>query len=842
MGFTRHLSAIGKGDIPKAGGKGASLSEMINFGVPVPPGFVILSSAFDNFLEEKGLERRINGILSKVDGNSVKSIEKASKSIKSAILKAEIPDNIKVQIAERFKELKSTFVAVRSSATAEDSAATSWAGQLETYLNTTPKTLMSNVKRCWASLYSTRAISYRFENRLHRTKISVAVVVQKMIESECSGVAFSAHPVTQNRDQIVIEAGYGLGEAVVSGQITPDNYVVDKKTIKIVSKEVSQQEKALVRAKAGSNHWVDIKKRGSNQKLSDKEIIGLSRLVSRIEDHYGFPCDIEWAMEKGKLYITQSRPITTLTKSVAPKAEGLGNVIKILEEYAWKLTWHGDVPPLDNIWQRDQGWVDQLNRIGGFSIKYYIDFFNGPVVTQYDPVEDRKDVLNTIRDRFQNNSKYIPEGLQDYNRLVEVDINGLKLIAEKALKAKNMSTEELIRLFETSRKHFTYNSAINSYCEYVEPALSPILGAYLTNRLSELGKEKEVNIYLTKLTTPLKPTEFSLERDAFFKMLDKIKERRIESRTLKSKEKFREYIEKNHQVKGLLLKHLKNFDWLLIVDNKPMSFENLEGEIYNYIIRKESDYSIERQSLGDLLAKGPALEAKKVIAELKPSASTLSLINGLQEVAYIRTQTNVIFNKSTYLMIPFYTEIARRLNISYAELKLLFPDDIIDLLKTGKPAKELIKERAPLTVYVVYGNKRYLFTGADAQTIQKALSMKLNFKKEDAYELKGTPVNLGVAKGNVKVLMNSKQASKILNGEILVAKTTTVSLVPAMRKAAAILTETGGITSHAAIVSRELGVPCIVGVENATTILKDGDFIEVNADNGTIKIIKRGKS
>lgn len=290
MELTRNFQNISKIDTAIAGGKGASLGEMINAGIPVPPGFVILSSAFEKFLEETDLNVEIDSILHTASHKEMHTVENASEKIKALILGAEMPKDIADEIQKFFKNLGAKYVAVRSSATAEDSVIAAWAGQLESYFNTTEENLLENVKKCWASLFTPRAIFYRFEKSLHKQKISVAVVVQKMIESEKSGVAFSVHPVTQDKNQLIIEAGFGLGEAIVSGQITPDSFVVEKEPRRIVDKNIQTQK----------------------QVLSDSEILELSELILKIENHFGFPVDIEWAKEKDKFYITQSRPITTL--------------------------------------------------------------------------------------------------------------------------------------------------------------------------------------------------------------------------------------------------------------------------------------------------------------------------------------------------------------------------------------------------------------------------------------------------------------------------------------------------------------------------------------------------
>lgn len=301
MKFIKTFGQLSKLDAAIAGGKGASLGEMTHMDILVPPGFVVSADAFERFLEETDLDVEVDSILHSVNHKKIHTVETASEKIKELILYEDMPRDIALEIKAAFKKLGAKYVAVRSSATAEDSQSAAWAGQLESYLNTTEKHLLENVKKCWASLFTPRAIFYRFEKNLHKQKISVAVVVQKMVESEKSGIAFSVHPVTEDRNQLIIEAGLGLGEAIVSGQITPDSYVVEKQPRRIIDKNVQIQSRGLYRAKDGSstssgqaNEWRDIPNaNGKKQVLSDGEILKLSKIILRIENHYGFPCDIE---------------------------------------------------------------------------------------------------------------------------------------------------------------------------------------------------------------------------------------------------------------------------------------------------------------------------------------------------------------------------------------------------------------------------------------------------------------------------------------------------------------------------------------------------------------------
>lgn len=274
--FIKEFKDITRFDVALVGGKGASLGEMTLSGILVPPGFVVTTETFKTYNNQ------------------------------------EIPIDVQEKILKAFDKLRSERVAVRSSAVAEDSLTASWAGQLESYLNVPREDLIKSIRNCWNSIRSERALSYAAEQNLSEEKLSVAVIVQKMIESEVSGVMFTVNPITKNPNEIMIEAGFGLGELLVQGLITPSNFVIDKKTFRIISRDIQIQDKMLI-FKDGKNQGIRLsKKEGSKQALTDKQLRELARIGTNIEKHYDFPQDIEWAMEKDKFHILQSRPITTL--------------------------------------------------------------------------------------------------------------------------------------------------------------------------------------------------------------------------------------------------------------------------------------------------------------------------------------------------------------------------------------------------------------------------------------------------------------------------------------------------------------------------------------------------
>ncbi len=313
-------------DIPVVGGKNASLGEMINAGLPVPPGFAVTAYSYEKFLEETHLAEKIYEVINEVitDKNDPKLYDVASKKIRELIEKTAVPKEIETAIRAAYKKmnkrlnLKETFVAVRSSATAEDLPDASFAGQQETFLNIRGSVdLMDKVRKCWSSLFTPRAIFYRNEKGFAHEKVFISVGVQKMVNSRAAGVMFTINPISGDPEEIMIEANYGLGETVVSGVVNPDNYLVDKKTVAIKERRISKKNIQYLRdPKTGSTVHLEIPE--DRQKVpcvSDEEVFKLAELAKRIERHYGKAMDIEWAIDQDlpfpeNMFIVQARPET----------------------------------------------------------------------------------------------------------------------------------------------------------------------------------------------------------------------------------------------------------------------------------------------------------------------------------------------------------------------------------------------------------------------------------------------------------------------------------------------------------------------------------------------------
>ncbi|NLA30961.1 MAG: phosphoenolpyruvate synthase, partial [Methanomicrobiales archaeon] len=317
------LEEIKKEDIISVGGKGASLGEMTSLGLPVPKAFVVTAQAFRKFLIEKGIEDTVFRRLERLDVDDNDALESVSREVQDIVLSVDIPDHIKEDIIDAYARMGANgeVVAVRSSATAEDLPEASFAGQQETFLNVLgDDDLLEAVHRCWASLYGARAIYYRAKQGFDDRGVNIAVVVQDLIRSEKSGVLFTSHPVT-GEPLTIVEGSWGLGEAVVSGSVSPDNYVFDLRSGRVVDRLIAEKEIMIVPEGERGVKTVNL---SSEERiapvLSDDEVARLATFGEIAEEHYGVPQDIEWAIVGDEIFILQSRPITTIRQPDIPRA------------------------------------------------------------------------------------------------------------------------------------------------------------------------------------------------------------------------------------------------------------------------------------------------------------------------------------------------------------------------------------------------------------------------------------------------------------------------------------------------------------------------------------------
>jgi pyruvate,water dikinase len=794
MNYTKPFLNLSKKDTEIAGGKGASLGEMLNAGIPVPDGFVVLSTTFDAFLKEADLIQEIDAILEKVDHKTISSVESASEKIQELIKNADMPESIVTEVLSEFKRLDTEFVAVRSSATAEDGLYHAWAGQLESYLNTTQEDLLEKVQHCWASLFTPRAIFYRFEKGLHDTHISVAVVVQKMVNSEKSGITFSVHPVTEDRNQLIIEAGLGLGEAIVSGSVTPDSYVVEKEPRNIIDININHQNRALYRKPEGGNDWKDLGDTGKEQVLNQEEILKLSEIILAIEDHYGFPCDIEWAYEGGKFYIVQSRPITTLTGKEFVQLSNVENYLKGIDT--------------KHITKQE----------GNFSHLIYMSL--------------------------------MPEVFSPYiSRYYNFDFEKALFISKPKYGILFFNMEKYLQVSRVSFDHFLESENLESFKEFAD--------------FTDAGKKIQ-NLY--------KETDlFSLIEKSETELLKEIRQAYLLYWDILSSSIFSEAVYED-LVKELYLKvggqeadfsgffskgSLLAFEsFALRFDKQLLAYskdKNTKEAIW--IFADYYDAPTEKEFL---------LKEEQALREKGGEKSILSEIN--------RIETEINNNKK--LQSPYYQTLSPHLKklFDYMQLSMETRDirkdplqRIITLISYLAKAllykQEIPLELAPFAMYQDFFSETYkeseyknlLEKRKNSVVLLTALGPKYEFSDPDTAieqvyavinkgdattEIKGNPASKGYVSGRARIILSEVDFHKFESGDILITSMTRPEFVPLMKMAKAVVTDEGGITCHAAIVSRELDIPCVIGTNMATRLLKDGDEIDVDANNGVVRIIK----
>lgn len=794
MELLRNFNKINKNDVLLAGGKGASLGEMIQANIPVPPGFVIFSSAFEQFIKETDLNIEIEAILDSVNHKEIHTVENASEKIKALILETEIPQNIVKEIQKNFKDLNAKYVAVRSSATAEDGKEHAWAGQLDSFLNTTEHDLLEKVRRCWASLFTPRAIFYRFEKGLQGTKISVAVVVQKMVNSEISGIAFSVHPVTEDRNQIIIEAGFGLGEAIVSGQITPDAYVVAKDPRKIIDINVNTQIKGLYRTENGGNQWQDIAEpKASSQVLDETQILELSGIIVGIENHYGFPCDIEWAYEAKKFYIVQSRPITTLTSDSnnTPTKE------IVLADYL----------------------IDRLNgkkiiRLEGDIVPFLalIDWFN-----YYDADDNFLNLYPSIS-YFSKIRKavYMDTAYSDCARYTL-----------QQLLAGKMQLSEI----EDYYKYF-YKKIKEAYDKYF---ISGLLNQEDENNLLKLFKE--FHDYLREFLARILFIE-QMDEDV---VRDCLKDYKVtdldEIWDIVKTPYFVSFESRNNQAIIDALKNKRNLDYLSYVFINYTFIPDLEY-VNNTIAKVDVDHmEIELKKVKENTKQAFDIyqaNLKKLNKQDRKIADILSW------VMYTRDERKDIINMAEMLLFRIGQRLFSLWGLDENLLRYTANYEILQGKNHVLSIHDDLKKRPNGFGILFKEDRSYRAAyGLLEEDIKKLDNLILAQNQGNDKQIKGEIGNKGKVSGRVHIISRRDQFDDFKKGDILVTGMTRPEFVPLMKKSLAIITDEGGITCHAAIVSRELGIPCIIGTKIATQVLKDGDLVEVDADHGIVRIISK---
>ncbi len=769
------------------GGKAYSLAKMYKKGFNVPNAFVITDDAFQKFLEESELSDEVNYLISNCNVDNEDDLNSTSNKIISLISKNELSIELKEQIKSNMAKLNSKFVAVRSSASSEDGEKSAWAGQLETFLNVTIDNIFERVKECWCSIFTPRAIFYKHKNN-DISKVSMAVVVQEMIQSEISGVSFSVNPV-ENKNEVVIESTNGLGESLVSGQVTPDKYIVEKNQI---------VKKTLV-------------SRSGKQILSDDSILLLADEVKKIEKFYGFPVDVEYAFHNNRLYIVQCRPITTLSNL---------EINKTIEKIKNAGDWQYYVSRCFN-------WYVESTEILSSMKKYQDNFLGFDVATQnylvlngdeYSLDSDFDDLCNIYENSFKADIDFFDKfAKKEFDIVEEVD----KYIDE--LNSKEYSKMSFKQLSEELK---TFNRL---YVDSFIPGMTrpdDFLEKKLAEELKNSFSLDDVEFILKRvLTCPnYKSLDYSDEPLDLLQIA----------------------LEKNNgkNIDKHLKNHINKYAWL----KSPVVVEDTCFNETDYLNRidnlQQGDINKKINSLLDV-RKQNDIEFEKLLDKYSFSDKILKLINATRNFIFLRTYTTECSDHLFYIgRHTLFEEICKRCNLSQEDVVMLQYDEIQKILNSNgiisDEPRNTIEERKKGFAIIWINKEIKTYFGNQCKLLQDSIGNTYKNRddsKTDKNIIKGNVANQGIVTGKVKILFDYNDTKKVDNGDIIVASMTTPDLVSAMEKASGFITDEGGITCHAAILSREFNVPCIVGTINATKVLKDGQMVELNAFDGIITIL-----
>ena len=810
--YILSFNNIKKEDIPSAGGKGANLGEMTSAGINIPKGGVLLSQAYDKYMSENVIdpEKYENG-----------------KELREAIINGELPSVIKKEVTEFYTSMGDDVrVAVRSSATAEDLEDASFAGQQETYLNVIGITdLLEKVKMCYASLWGDRAVSYRKNSGYDKEKVALAVVIQEMVESEAAGVMFTSDPAG-NKDNVHINAAYGLGEAVVSGIVSPDEYICSKEG-KLIKQIIGSKKEEIIysREDKGTVRCEVDEKRQKKAVLDKKMISALVKEGIRIEEHYGHPMDIEWAVRGKEIYILQARSITTLSGN----NEGAFTEADF-EAYPKVKPAKGSMREsvLFNLEKNPTPYYPLDHDFGGFVGEQKNILFNQigiEFVGGMNPIDkDGVSYMASSKAKLNKNIFSIPK----YLKMVKnVDSN---------IKCANDSLKKCRDRFDAERKTVLINTAeigesLKRMHDLIgKTAYDRFLYALMPNAV-ESGKvtkalrkiDKKLNAY--DVLEGLSYVTADMNRD--------MKELCI---SINADEKMAECVKANdykticaaYPVLG------RRFERFLAVYGSKSDFN-----CYCFIsesFRENPDRFI--NTLRPMLKSGGEAvtdkeEAEKNFKELMDKAKEAfsgkkytefaNRVRGLRHYHYIREATQYLWESEFEHCRYLLHKLADLMAVPYNDLLYLFEDELYEVCKKGKlGAKEdIIKNRKKKRAFAVaYWDK----------CMRDALA-------GDDDSVKGIGASEGQVNGKVCVVHSPAEFHKLEKGDILVCPYTDPEWTPLFALAAGVVVDTGGTLSHAAIVAREYKIPAVLATGDATLKLKDGDKVLVDAGTGSVSIL-----
>jgi rifampicin phosphotransferase len=853
MIFIKKFNELGRDDIDQAGGKGANLGELAHAGLPVPPGFVIVTDAYRRYVTEHQLAEKIAGLAAPTDDPG--GYESASEQIRG-LFADEVSHALRAEIAEAYAALgEDAPVAVRSSATAEDLPEASFAGQQDTYLNVRGmEDLLIAVRDCWASLWTARAMAYRARQGIDPTTVSLAVVVQQMIDAEAAGVMFTANPGNGRRDEAVISAAWGLGESVVSGSVNTDNIVVRKPDGTVLSSETADKAVMTVRAEQRTQEQPVPAEQRRQPVLSESDAAKLAAYGTRIENHYGVPQDIEWARADGQFFIVQARPITALAEAEAPMPtdwtvpEPTAMYVRasIVEQLPDPLSplfadmIDGAVTrSLQAVFRELMGGEDLIRdddvglpTVNGYA--YYRYSRSGMWRLMWKSPKAMRAVLSggMLQERWRNYSH------PKYRRIVS-DWSARDL--------SRMSTQQLLagveELVEAGAEYYTSVQTI-----IPAAASSEVVFTRFYETVVRTKDDPPAQVFVLGFDSAPIRAEKSLydlaswthDHPELAESLGTLSSQEFLERAALSQDPVW------HEWRSRFRAHLStyghtiyNLDFMNPVpaDDPIPLLETLRF----FVSGKGADPYKRQRHFATRREEATAM----VLARLDPvRAKTFRrLLHWAQSNAPIREDALADVGLAWPQVRRMLLEIGRRLQQAGVISK---PEDVFWLHRT-----EIDEERGSLADQV--RQRKEVWRGQRRATPPQLLPkgswgdmwrrwMPAASEEQTGDVIKGIGGSMGNVTARARVLGGPQDFSQMQPGDVLVASITTPAWTSLFAMASGVVTDIGGPLSHSSIVAREYGIPAVLGTAVATRRIHSGEMIKVDGDAGTVTLLDGNKS
>ncbi len=862
---TRTLSELTSDDLALAGGKGASLGAMLQAGLPVPEGFAVLTEAYRAFVAHNGFQESVRALVEDVPGDDPEALAAAAQALKDRFIAGEIPADVATSIARAYAATGGGLVVVRSSATAEDLPGASFAGQHDSFLNIEgAEDVADAVRRCWASLWNPRAVSYRKRVGLDTTEIGIAVVVQRMIDADRSGVLFTANPLDHRRDRMLLSASFGLGEAVVGGDVSPDSWVLDASG-KVLDHHLSEKQVITVReGNSTVNRPMPEEKRRAVS-LSEAEVSELARLGATAQAYFDSPQDLEWAIESGRIYLVQSRPITSLFPLPEPlpaPEEGLRLYLsfnvhaqQMMEPITpagidyWRALVGGFAHAATGRPEREVTWFkESAGRMFADVTELLRKPKRWPMLAEEsadkDPITGQ--ALLAFRDREGHRIIGRKGGIGFWWRLgplfARLGWRGLAaaLNPERARLRVLAETDSAIRQLEAEAAQLTTMRARVDFIRDVlgrRGAIIWIIPVAVMNPglMAEGALRRKVRDWLgdESLFTPVQralPNNVTTEMGLTLWRL---------ARQLKAEGR-----EPTPDHPGVA-DFLRRFGHRAVWEIDPGVARWAEDPAYvldllrGYMAApaepdQEAQFARQRAeaeaAASDLIARVRAVKGRRRARVFAWQLRCYRELAGLREQPKFEGARMIALARR--ILLEAGRDLVATGALDTAEDVMFLRFDDLTAFQAGEAGDLRAKAMAARADYDREMTRRAVprWMTSDGEAI-------FGVEVEDAEGvLTGLPVSAGTHEGRVRVILNPAGA-RLEPGEVLVCRGTDPAWTPLFLQAGALVMETGGAVSHGSIVAREYGLPAVAGVAEATTRLTDGQRVRVDGQSGQVVIL-----